>query len=95
MDRSCPNSFCEYKYSRKKKPFKCPDCDAYIGKDLHDNPKQKHVYVHVFSGGKFVPTPAKPKQPISQAVKVIKFGVNYFSVHTNQIYRTVCHVPPG
>ena len=26
---------------------------------------------------------------------MIKIVENYYSVHTNQIYRTVCHVPPG
>ena len=74
MDRSCPNNLCGYKYNRKKKPFKCPECEAYIG-------------------GKFVPTPAKPKKTKNN--KVIKIAENYFSVHTNQVYRTVCHVPPG
>ena len=65
---------CEYKYNRKKKPFKCPDCQAYIG-------------------GKFVPTTAKPKKTKNN--KVIRITENDYIVHTNQVYRTVCHVPPG
>ena len=31
MDRSCPNNLCDFKYNSRKKPFKCPDCEAYIG----------------------------------------------------------------
>ena len=43
------------------------------------------------AGGKYVPT-ATPKK---KNEKVISLGNDYYSVHTNQIYRTVCHVPPG
>ena len=43
-------------------------------------------------GGKFVQAPAVKTKKKSD--KVIKLGNDHFSVHTNQIYRTVCHVPP-
>ena len=31
MDRPCPDNLCNYTYHAKKKPFKCPICDAHIG----------------------------------------------------------------
>ena len=32
MDKSCVNTFCDFKYKAKKKPFKCGKCDAFLGK---------------------------------------------------------------
>ena len=102
MDKNCPNNLCTYTYKPKKKPFKCPDCDAYIG-EWCDIPCS-HIISHVwnsksldfvpfidFVGGKFVPTVVKKKK----TEKVFNLGNGYYSVHTNQIYRTVCHVPSG
>ena len=43
-------------------------------------------------GGKCIPTPVKPKK---NGGKVYRMGDNMYSVHTNQVYRTICHVPPG
>ena len=31
MDRPCPDNLCNYTYHAKKKPFKCPICDAHKG----------------------------------------------------------------
>ena len=33
MDKPCPNKLCDFEYKPKKKPYKCPSCDAYIGKE--------------------------------------------------------------
>ena len=30
--KCCPNTGCNYTYPRRKKPEKCPECNAYIGK---------------------------------------------------------------
>ena len=32
MDKSCVNTFGDFKYKAKKKPFKCGKCDAFLGK---------------------------------------------------------------
>ena len=32
MEKKCPNKSCVYEYPRRKKPDKCPLCNAYIGK---------------------------------------------------------------
>ena len=34
MDKPCPNKLCNYTYKPKKKPFKCPSCDIFLGKEL-------------------------------------------------------------
>ena len=44
-------------------------------------------------GGKFIATPDTKKK--KQNGKVVKIEDHMYSVHTNQVYRTVCHVPPG
>ena len=31
MENKCPNSFCDFVYKVKKKPFKCDLCASYIG----------------------------------------------------------------
>ena len=49
--------------------------------------------INISIGGKYVPVLASTTKKKSD--KVIKLGNHHFSVHTNQIYRTVCHVPPG
>ena len=37
MDKPCPNNTCDHKYKVKKKPLKCPSCDAHIGKFTMQN----------------------------------------------------------
>ena len=41
----------------------------------------------------FVPTPERKKK--KQSGKVVRVSDDMYSVHTNQVYRTVCHVPLG
>ena len=43
MDRNCPNSLCDFKYKVKKKPYKCPNCDAYIGGNFVPTPVNPKV----------------------------------------------------
>ena len=46
-----------------------------------------------FIGGKHIPTPDSKKNKTTS--KVVKFSCDLYSVHTNQIYRTVCHIAQG
>ena len=100
MEKSCINNLCLYKYNAKKKPFKCPECDAYLGKRSFIEHTHTVIVtvvtaniIKIVLGGKFVPTPDSKKKKVNG--KVVKLDNNLYSVHTNQIYRTVCHVPPG
>ena len=91
MDKTCPNKLCDFIYKPKKKPFKCPLCDAYIGKEICMIQNYYSKILDFPVGGKYVPAVTTKKKNDA----VIKLDNNHFSVHTNQIYRTVCHVPPG
>ena len=51
------------------------------------------MFGNVYLGGKFVPTRETKKK--KQGGKVVRLGDDLYSVHTNQVYRTVCHVPLG
>ena len=44
-------------------------------------------------GGKFIPV--KEAKVKKSSGKVFKMGKDMYSVNTNQIYRTICHDPPG
>ena len=51
MDRNCLNRLCDYKYKVKKKPFKCPTCDAYIGGSYVPKPVKPKPGVKVYKLG--------------------------------------------
>jgi hypothetical protein len=51
-------------------------------------------FTHTDGGVQYVQTPDSKKKK-KESGKVINLLDNMYSVHTNQIYRTVCYVPPG
>ena len=46
------------------------------------------------TGGSYVPPDRQEKKKKSHD-KVVKFLDDMYSVHSNKMYRAVCHIPPG
>ena len=47
MVNKCPNSYCDFIYKVKKKPFKCDLCLAYIGTIYHYRKRLGHNFKNV------------------------------------------------